>query len=308
MRRSGTVGFVLAIVFSLILCVLLAGVANAAPVPGGTLDPTSIPKWTQPMVIPPEMPQSAPNYYEIAMRQFQEQILPPPFKMTTVWGYGSVNNPSTFNSPAFTIEAKAGVPTTVKWINQLVDANGDYLPSLFAVDQTLHWANPPGGPAGTNMNGTSQAPYTGPVPMVTHVHGAHVTPESDGNPEAWWLPGAKNIPAGFATRGSGWDQIAGVADEQGAATFQYPNDQAAATLWYHDHALGMTRTNVYAGPAGFYLVRGGPYDLADGSAPGSGTESGRSGRHASTTRSPSRFRTAPSTRRLALLSEQPRLL
>ncbi len=43
----------------------------------------------------------------------------------------------------------------------------------------------------------------------------------------------------------------------GFAIFQYPNDNRACTLWYHDHTLGMTRLNVYAGPAGFYLVRGG---------------------------------------------------
>ena len=36
----------------------------------------------------------------------------------------------------------------------------------------------------------------------------------------------------------------------------YRNDQPATTLWYHDHALGMTRLNVYAGPAGFWLIRG----------------------------------------------------
>ena len=44
----------------------------------------------------------------------------------------------------------------------------------------------------------------------------------------------------------------------GFATFQYPNHNRASTIWYHDHALGMTRLNVYAGPAGFYLIRGGP--------------------------------------------------
>ena len=53
----------------------------------------------------------------------------------------------------------------------------------------------------------------------------------------------------------------GVAWEPGTATFQYENDQRATTLWYHDHALGMTRLNVYAGPAGFYLLRRGPGDL-----------------------------------------------
>ena len=52
--------------------------------------------------------------------------------------------------------------------------------------------------------------------------------------------------------------------------FQYDNDQRATTMWYHDHTLGMTRANVYAGPAGFYLMRGGPSDEVggDSSRPG----------------------------------------
>src|SRR6185503_6597497 len=45
-------------------------------------------------------------------------------------------------------------------------------------------------------------------------------------------------------------------------------DQRATTLWYHDHSLGMTRQNVYAGPAGFYLLRGGPDDDVGGKLPG----------------------------------------
>ncbi len=44
----------------------------------------------------------------------------------------------------------------------------------------------------------------------------------------------------------------------GYAIFEYPNDNRASTLWYHDHTLGMTRLNVYAGPAGFFIIRGGP--------------------------------------------------
>ena len=50
----------------------------------------------------------------------------------------------------------------------------------------------------------------------------------------------------------------GVGWPPGSAVFQYPNENRASTIWYHDHALGMTRVNVYAGPAGFYIVRGGP--------------------------------------------------
>jgi len=39
-------------------------------------------------------------------------------------------------------------------------------------------------------------------------------------------------------------------------------------MWYHDHTLGMTRLNVYAGPAGFYLLRGGPHDMQGNQLPG----------------------------------------
>ncbi|HEY5657301.1 MAG TPA: multicopper oxidase domain-containing protein [Myxococcota bacterium] len=98
--------------------------------------------------------------------------------------------------------------------------------------------------------------YQGPVPLVTHVHGAHVGPESDGYPEAWWLPAARNIPEGYATRGTLFDQYDPSNTAPGSAVFQYPNDQRSATLWYHDHSLGITRLNVYAGPAGFWLLRG----------------------------------------------------
>jgi spore coat protein A len=56
--------------------------------------------------------------------------------------------------------------------------------------------------------------------------------------------------------------------EAGTAMFQYANDQRATTLWYHDHTLGMTRVNVYAGPAGFYIIRGGPDDAVIGTLPG----------------------------------------
>jgi FtsP/CotA-like multicopper oxidase with cupredoxin domain len=156
----------------------------------------------------------------------------------------------------------------VKWINELVDANGNYLPHLLTVDPTLHWANPPGGSQGRDMRPeftSTTGRYIGPVPIVTHVHGAlGVGDESDGYPEAWYLPVANNIPVGYAREGTWYDyfkkkafQGYGAAWGSGFATFQYPNKNRASTLWYHDHTLGMTRLNVYAGPAGFYIVRGG---------------------------------------------------
>jgi FtsP/CotA-like multicopper oxidase with cupredoxin domain len=254
------------------------------PLPGGTLDPTTIAKYVTPLVNPPAMPKtptgdSSLDYYEIAVRQFRQQILPLDKPGTTVWSYGSHNDPSTFNYPAFTIEATYERPVRVKWINRLVDASGNYLPHLLTncVDPTLHWANPPGGTTGRDSRPTftsTPGPYHGPVPIVTHVHGAHVSDESDGYAEAWYLPTAKNIPAGYANYGTWYNRFKdkfatahGVTWEPGTATFQYPNNQRAATMWYHDHTLGMTRLNVYAGPAGFYLLRGGTSDLAPGPLP-----------------------------------------
>ncbi len=68
------------------------------------------------------------------------------------------------------------------------------------------------------------------VRTVPHLHGSRTRSESDGLPENWFTPGK-------------------------SAHYHYPNEQQAATLWYHDHALGITRLNVYAGLSGFYLLR-----------------------------------------------------
>ena len=68
------------------------------------------------------------------------------------------------------------------------------------------------------------------VRTVVHVHGAKVPPHSDGYPEDWVVPGKSNL-------------------------YHYPNQQDAATLWYHDHAMGINRLNMYAGMLGVYLVR-----------------------------------------------------
>jgi FtsP/CotA-like multicopper oxidase with cupredoxin domain len=214
------------------------------------------------------------DYYEISMKQFLQQVLPAGLPATMLWGYGAVSSDSKrglllHNAPSLTLEAKHNKPMRIKWINDLVDGNGNYLPHLLPVDQTLHWANPPGGTTNRDKRPTFTStpdPYTGPVPIVTHVHGAvGVGDESDGYTEAWYLPDAGNIPSGYADRGTWYDFFAGKAAANlgttwgsGFATFEYPNLGRASTDWYHDHALGMTRLNVYAGPAGFYIIRGGP--------------------------------------------------
>jgi len=68
------------------------------------------------------------------------------------------------------------------------------------------------------------------VRTVVHLHGAKAPADSDGYPENWYLPGK-------------------------SAVYHYPNRQDAAMLWYHDHALGINRLNVFAGLFGAYLLR-----------------------------------------------------
>ena len=261
----------------------LSAPAALAAIEGGTLNPLDIPKYQTPLLIPPVMPRAGTitnprgkpiDYYEISMTQFQQQILPAGMPTTTVWGYGAVKSANKkglliHNAPSLTIEAQWNRPVRVKWINDLKKENGEYLPHLLSVDQTLHWANPPGGTGGRDTRPTfdeTPGPYTGPVPIVTHVHGAvGVADDSDGYAEAWYLPAATGFPTGYATEGTWYNFFKGKAEasygatwEPGTATFEYPNHNRASTIWYHDHALGMTRLNVYAGPAGFYLIRGGP--------------------------------------------------
>jgi spore coat protein A len=81
---------------------------------------------------------------------------------------------------------------------------------------------------------------------VVHLHGAKTRPESDGYPEDWCVPGESRL-------------------------YHYPNDQAATLLWYHDHAMGINRLNMYAGLFGLYVIReareqalglpSGPYEI-----------------------------------------------
>lgn len=124
---------------------------------------------------------------------------------TTGFGYGSTGHPETFHCPAFTIEARYERAVKVRWVNQLVDRSGGYLPHLLPVDPTLHWANPSGGAKQQDSHTrftSTPGPYGGPVPVVTHLHGGANTEESEGYAEAWYLPDAQGIPRGYAGVGS----------------------------------------------------------------------------------------------------------
>ncbi len=138
--------------------------------------------------------------------------------------------------PAFTIEARKDFPVNVVYVNNL---DGETYASVNLIaDQTLHWADP-----FDSMHYMPMKPYGGPIPVSPHLHGGEVASESDGGPNSWFTPG-------YAITGPSWGMDG--TDQN----YYYPNTQEAATLWYHDHSLGVTRLNVYAGLAGFYFLRG----------------------------------------------------
>jgi len=245
-----------------------------------TLDPKMIPKFVNQLPVPPKWNATVVrnattgevirHEYVINVTEFYQQILPTKdakgkptlFPMTKVWGYEGFYINATGHrvpfrhSPSGTFEATRGIPIKVKWVNNLVNATGQPLYHLFPVDPTLHWADP------NNMN-MPMPPFTPyppgyqqaqtPVPIVTHLHGGEVPSSFDGGPEQWWASNGMN----------GTDYRTYEPTDPNAAVYYYPNEQLPTTLWYHDHALGITRINVMSGLAGFYLLR----DPADPIAP-----------------------------------------
>ncbi|NVK44188.1 MAG: multicopper oxidase domain-containing protein [Oceanospirillaceae bacterium] len=159
----------------------------------------------------------------------KKELVPVP---TTVWGYGAHNGPVSW--PGRTLEIAAnGSPLEISWENDLIQGNSN-APHLLPVDSSLHWAYSLGGYEYYDIANDG-------VPVVTHVHGGHNDSPFDGNPEYFFSPRFKILGPRWEARyyrygGPDWNDVAG-------------------TLWYHDHALGITRLNVYAGLAGFFIVR-----------------------------------------------------
>jgi spore coat protein A len=213
------------VTIALIAC---SNISSAQVIPTPLLlDPYTQPKFVNPLPIPAVLTEKSRGAYTLQATQFTQHLglftpgTTTPL-MTTVWGYNG-----TYPGP--TIVATKGTPTRVYFPNRLTDKKKVPLPHLFPIDTTMMWA----------LSGNANWRKAG-VPLVPHLHGGHVESASDGLPEAWYTPS-------FALKGA--DFLKGDIDP-----YFYINDQDAATLWYHDHTLGITRLNVYAGLAGFYLV------------------------------------------------------
>lgn len=134
---------------------------------------------------------------------------------TPVFAYGTSAAAATVPGPL--VEALQGVPVSITWENHLPQTH------ILPWDPTIPTAIPKSGSG---------------VPTVVHLHGGIHPPASDGSALAWFT-------SNFKEKGPAWTQ----------STYTYPNVQHAGNLWYHDHALGLTRVNLLAGLVAPYVIK-----------------------------------------------------
>ncbi|HET9908304.1 MAG TPA: fibronectin type III domain-containing protein [Anaerolineales bacterium] len=239
-----------------------------------------------PVAVPDTTSYPGSDYYEIELGQYTEQMhsdLPP----TLLRGYRQTNMGGTaFHFLGPLIIAQKDRPVRIKFTNKLPTGTGGDL--FLPVDSTLMGSGEgnmsatydPVPAMGGDVMDTSRNPMCSDYPKMAdcfkdnratlHLHGGNTPWISDGTPHQWITPAGENTP---------WPQgvsVANVPDmnmcsatDDGCQTFYYSNQQSARLMFYHDHAWGITRLNVYAGEAAGYIITdpteqklfgaGGPY-------------------------------------------------
>ncbi|RKN37497.1 multicopper oxidase family protein [Streptomyces hoynatensis] len=198
---------------------------RAAPI----ADAGAFPRFVNPLPRPARVDLTSGGTANLVMAQTTQDLIGGGLGLSTpVWGIGlhkaladGIEESVPVASPGPTLVARADTPVVLTWQNALPARH------LLPVDVSRHWA----------FSDTGYTIAENGVPAIVHLHGGHTEARSDGHPEAWYTA--------TGTVGSLYQ----------GPRFTHENSQEAATLWYHDHTMGITRLNVYAGLAGFYLLR-----------------------------------------------------
>ena len=165
--------------------------------------------------------------YKLAVAQFGEKMHPDLTGNTHFFGYTDV---TTYQQQYLggAIVATRGTPVLLTVANQLPKKH------ILPVDPTIM--------AGDGIT-------VGDLPqnrICTHLHGGLTPWFSDGTPFQWYTPSGLTGPSFY--------NVPGTNPPPGSATFYYPNQQSARLVWYHDHAIGITRLNAYAGIVAAFIV------------------------------------------------------
>lgn len=173
-------------------------------------------KFRDPLQIPPVLRPSPAQLLTVRMRTVDAR-LHSELPPTRVWAYNG-------SFPGPTIEVRRGERLRVAWQNEIT---GSYPVTAVEVPNGV-----PGATPGPGRDGALPRPDVAALPpwTVVHLHGNRTGGGNDGWPENAVLPGNAQLS-------------------------EYPNDQQATTLWYHDHAMAITALNVMTGLVGMYLIR-----------------------------------------------------
>jgi len=168
------------------------------------------------------------DIYNLAVSQFGEKMHPDLPRSAHFWGYYDLATGDQ-KYLAGVIVAKRGTPVLLNVTNQLPNK------ALIPIDPTMM-----AGPNGLMV---------GDLPLnriVTHLHGGLTPWFSDGTPFQWFDP--------CGLQGASFMSVPGTRPPRGSANYYYPMEQSARLVWYHDHAIGITRTNAYSGIASAFII------------------------------------------------------
>jgi spore coat protein A, manganese oxidase len=192
------------------------------PLPG--LGPTGIP-----VAVPNTSLVPGADSYRVRVGQYTQQLHPDLPGPSHFWGFADITDGKAPNHRYLggAIVAQKDRPVRLTVVNDLVDSAGQPLKHPLPVDTSLMGAEP------------DQAENR----ICTHLHGGFVPWTSDGGPFAW-----------FGTDGSHGQCFLNPGAAANEAEYYYPNQQSARLMWYHDHAMGITRLNAYVGIATAYVL------------------------------------------------------
>ena len=163
------------------------------------------------------------DYYQLVAGEYTQQLHPQLPHPTRLWGYADATT-GMHRHLGPVIVAQRGTPVRLSVTN--------YLPPVhpLPIDSSIPGAELP------------------PNRMAVHLHGGHVPWISDGGPFSWFGADGTYGPSAVSVPDMG-------VPAPGTFSYYYPNDQSARLMWYHDHAIGITRLNAYAGLASAYILR-----------------------------------------------------